>query len=197
MRKLIALALVLILALSLAACGGNDTPSSSGGNGTSTPPTSQGGTSTTPPSSSTTESTTPKPPEQSADIDTSTLSGYLSQFGFTEDDIAIANLTENIFHADSKMIEIHTSSTPANAELQECVERIYEKSRATSDSGEVYIYGSEDKFVLSDIVDWSFDWKSSPLTVYWEYAYQGKGVMVAINWFASDMTSLAIMFEEN
>ncbi len=198
MKKLLALALVIVLALSLASCGGNDKPSnaSSSGNSTSIPPASSSVPAQTPPSS-TSESTTPAPPEESVNVDTSTLAGYLSQFGFTEDDIAIANLTENIYHADSKMIEIHTNSTPANAELQECVERIYEKSRATSDSGKVYIYGSEDEFVLSDIVDWSFDWKSSPLTVYWGYKYQGKGVMVAINWFASDMTSFAIIFDEN
>ncbi len=55
MKKLIMIALVLVLALSLAACGGNNTPSSNSGNSTPTPPASQGSTSTTPPTSGTPE----------------------------------------------------------------------------------------------------------------------------------------------
>ena len=50
MKKLIIIALIMVLTLSLAACGGNDKPSSS--NSPSTPSTSQGGNSTTPPPSS-------------------------------------------------------------------------------------------------------------------------------------------------
>ncbi len=205
MKKLLAITLMMILAISLGACGAKEAvqdavrdalPSSSTPPNSAAPPSSSNTQAQTPPSSAS-ESTSPSSAEESANVDTSTLAGYLSQFGFTEDDISLANLTENVFHADSKMIEIHTSSTPANAELQECVERIYEKSRSTSENGKVYIYGSDNEFVLSDIVDWNFDWQSSPLTVYWGYKYQGKDVMVAINWFASDMTSFAIIFEEN
>ncbi len=56
MKKLVIIALVMVLALSLAACGGNDTPSNSGNNSTSTPPSSTNTPAQTTPSS-TSEST--------------------------------------------------------------------------------------------------------------------------------------------
>jgi ABC-type glycerol-3-phosphate transport system substrate-binding protein len=56
MKKIITIALALVLVLSLAACGGNSNsggssttpPANSGNNSTSTPPASQGGNETTP-----------------------------------------------------------------------------------------------------------------------------------------------------
>jgi len=49
MKKIVILALALVLALSLVACGGNnDNNNSTGGNNSTTPPTSQSGNDTTP-----------------------------------------------------------------------------------------------------------------------------------------------------
>jgi hypothetical protein len=72
MKKLVLLALALVLALSLAACGGNtDNPSGNGGNNSTNPPASQGENGTT----------------QGGNADTKTVEGVLAAVGLKVDDV--------------------------------------------------------------------------------------------------------------
>ncbi len=81
----------LILALSLAACGGNDRPSGGGGNNAATPPPSSSAPAQTPPGS-TPESTT-ESVSRGGEPDLTTIEGFLSAFGLTEADLICANFS--------------------------------------------------------------------------------------------------------
>ncbi len=196
---LILLALVMVLTLSLTACGGNETPSDTD-NGNASGPSAQAddsdADSTSNEAGSADDNLAPSGGNDVAVIDTSTVAGYLSQFGLTEEDIAIGSAAENVLYADSRIIEITTETIPTTEELQSCVEHIYEKCRSVSEDGKIHMINSDNEFILSDVVDWTLDWQSSPLALYWSYKYEGNTVDVFINWSATDMTALAFYFAE-
>ncbi|MDR0840527.1 MAG: hypothetical protein LBN26_03975, partial [Christensenellaceae bacterium] len=81
MKRTLAIALALVLALSLAACSGGNS-GNTGGNNSTTPPANS--TTTTPPADT-------APNDNGGD--TKTVAGYLAQFGLTEDDIKAEGFT--------------------------------------------------------------------------------------------------------
>ena len=102
MKKILALALALMMVLALAACGGKTDPAPSG-NGTTDPGTSQ----TTDPGTSQQGGADENTPADSVDV--STLNGFLSQFGLTEDDIKPSECFAS-FEYDGRMAQIKNLS---------------------------------------------------------------------------------------
>jgi hypothetical protein len=143
MKKIITLTLVLVLALSLAACGGN-----SGGGSTTTPPASNN--TTTPPSSGTTTPPADNTPSGgNATGDLTTVEGYLAAFGLTENDLKCANFTridKTAYVIDEgpnygKITEVgaYISKGLTDEEVKAWLEQIITKLNSLSDDGKVDI----------------------------------------------------------
>ncbi len=167
MKKLVAFALVIVLALSLAACGGNDKPSNSS-NSTSTPPASQGGTSTTPPPSSTPEAA------PSDDVDVSTIEGFLSQFGLTEADVKPEGAGEGSHKTEreGKRGRVSWIVEDATAEVKDqWIQAIVEKTKTLATDGKIYVDSYfEDEFSFTSIAD------TGTSTIVWMYHYSDSDV---------------------
>jgi hypothetical protein len=128
MKKVLALTLALVLALSLVACGGGNS-GNTGGNSSTTPPANSG-TTTTPPADNTPDST----PNNNGG-DTNTVAGYLAQFGLTEDDIKPENATE-IKIQDGKLA-IAVSSTLTADQKKVWYTKLYNAISGISTGGKV------------------------------------------------------------
>jgi hypothetical protein len=130
MKRTLAIALALVLALSLAACsGGNSTPS---GGSSTTPPANS--TTTTPPADNTPSGGNETTPNDNGG-DTSTVAGYLAQFGLTEDDIKPENATE-IKIQDGKLA-ITVSSTLTADQKKVWYTKLYNAISGISTGGKV------------------------------------------------------------
>ncbi len=146
MKKLIALLLMTVLALSLVACGGNDTPS----NSTSAPPASTNAPAQTTPSS------TPEA-APSNNVDVSTIEGFLSQFGLTEADVKPEGAGEgsHTTEREGKRGRVSWMAEDATAEVKdEWIQAIVEKTKALATDGKLYADSYfEDEFSFTSITD--------------------------------------------
>ncbi|GHU60167.1 hypothetical protein FACS1894171_0510 [Clostridia bacterium] len=140
MKKVITLALTLVLAFSLlAACGdgSSTTPSSNSGNSsTSTPPASQSGNDTTPSNNG-----------GNATGDLTTVAGFLAAFGLTENDLKCANFTrldrtayiidEGPDYGKIKEVGAYISQKLTDEEVSAWLEQVINKLNSLSDDGKI------------------------------------------------------------
>jgi hypothetical protein len=177
MKKAITLALALMLAFSLAACGGNETPS--GGN--STPSTTSENIVTEQPVGAGGEdsgSTTEKPAETSGNSSSNlpTREEFLSWFGFVTGDFEPTGFVElNLNGCTTKegdvFIKIDESSgSPEN--VRAWFESFHNKVKAISDDGKLYT-----DLTLKDEYTLPTSYGKSAYSQF-TYKYNGKTVLV-------------------
>ena len=144
MKKLLALALVMVLALSLlAACGDSDGNSSdTPGDGDNTP----GGGNETP--------------------DTNTVAGYLEQFGLTEDDVKADGFT-SFEGPDGWLIKVNASAGQFDA----WGKKVFDKTKSVSADGkcytDMYPHDTDEKEWEDGAIlfTWCYMYNSSKVTV--------------------------------
>jgi hypothetical protein len=174
MKKIITLALALVLALSLAACSGTSN-SGNDGNSTTTPPASNnGGNSNTDTPESIPSADSSKPADNSP-------AGILAIVGLTEDDIALASalntevVNEPQFGGDYITITITVPAyddhpdTP-QPEMETLVTQLFNATKAASDDKKNYgnytdsgysgfyelEFSDGDFWLSSEVTDWYF-----------------------------------------
>jgi hypothetical protein len=178
MKKLITIALALALALSLAACGEKtDNGGSNTGGNSNTPGTSQGGNTTTPGNNG-----------GNATGDLTTVKGFLSAFGLTENDFKCANFTridKTAYVIDEgpdygKITEVgaYISKGLTDEEVKAWLEQIITKLNSLSADGKV-----DNLFESGSALTPEYIIEKSTGSIYQGggyYTYNGKEVSVGI-----------------
>lgn len=179
MKKIMAIALIMVLALFLlTACGGGDTTDSGGGD--SAPAVSQGGDENGGASDSQTgdESNASVPSGSSADL--TTIEGFLSAFGLTEEDLKCANFTRlDITSYSLETYEIYdvgayVSKELTDEEVRAWLDQIITKLGSLSDEGKIQNNLSDGDLTTDYIMSQTMYMGSG------SYTYNGKGVTVMI-----------------
>lgn len=147
MKKILALTLALMLALSLAACGGKDGPKPSSSSDTGdTPPASaqqeQQPSSTPDPGTEQTDSESTSPDESMPTGDTMTVAEFLQVYGLSEDDCKPEHFIEfgepkregNMGILDISVDKEHTTEETMIAWYTQ----LYTKLESLSDTGKLY-----------------------------------------------------------
>ena len=184
MKKILALALTLIMVLSLAACGGgNDDPKPSGND---TPGTSQQEPSNTPdPGTSQQEQNDPPTEEQTPE---ELATAAFSQFGINLEDIkpdvagevgtgaaaAIKfgnEVKEPLTYGAHATWKIDPADTVSTEEHMAYLEKVYDVIKAVSDDGEVHGSKTDEKFDKIITTDdlygtWGYQYNGSYIDVY-------------------------------
>jgi hypothetical protein len=172
MKKIISIALVLVLALSLlTACGGKDnnsTPSNNGGGSTTTPPTSQGENNTQNNSGNTT-------------ADLTTVDGWFAYWGLTESDLKPANFTrfDKTSYA-SQTGEIHEVGAFINKKLTDdearvWIEKVLTKLGSMATEGKLANILKDGETLTADYIMSQDMWMGSG-----DFTYKGKKVNALI-----------------
>lgn len=159
MKKLLVLTIVLIMALSLAACGGKTDPASSG-NGKTDPGASQQEPSSTP-----------------GAVDTSTLNGFLAQFGLTESDLKPAEhfasfdyrVTKNKSYQGTVTVnmdwgDLENDGAQKKAAVSKWMKQVYDRLLAVSDDGKAYKPYTTEEFIFDDgvlVAQWAIYYKET------------------------------------
>ena len=169
MKKIIALALALLMLMSLAACG-EKTPAS---NDDTTPNSQQ----TENPGQQEQKQSDNKQNEEADDL--TTVEGFMKAFGITEDDMKCAKFTridKTSYDIDSgKIIEIgsYISEAMTDEEVRAWIEKIITKLDSLSDDGKIMTYG-DGELTLDYMMAKSMKVASG------SYIYKGKKVAMAI-----------------
>lgn len=173
MKKLLVIILALVLTLSLAACGGNNS-------GTSTPPANN--SSPAPPSSENGSEPTPSGNNGGAAAeDLTTIEGWLAAFGLTESDLVCAHFNRLDINAYVTSTGVITevgamvSEQLTDEEVRAWLEQIIAKLESLSDSGQVDNALADGEALTADYI--------MEQTMYLgagSYSYGGKGVSVMI-----------------
>ena len=159
MKKLLALALVLMMVLSLAACGGKTDPTPSGGD-TTDPGTSQ------------------QTPSGGGTNDTNTLAGHLEKYGLTENDIQPEGATVE-WNELSKDIKVTVGSSQDDAAKEAFVTQVFNATKAVADGGKNLKTEMENNdYPEMSITDFTF----SRFQVSWLYRYDGNQQMVNVTY---------------
>ena len=170
MKKFLALALAVLMLLTLAACGEKKPEP----NGNNTTPSSQ---QTEDPGQQ--EQTQPGGKENEKADDLTTVEGFMKAFGITEDDMKCAKFTridKTSYDIDSgKIIEIGSfiSEAMTNEEVQAWIEKIIAKLDSLSDDGKIMTYGDGELTV-------DYMMAKNMKVASGSYIYKGKKVAMAI-----------------
>lgn len=137
MKKILALLIAMMMVLSLAACGGNEENPSGGG--TTDPGASQGSNDSTSGSSG---------DEEKADL--TTVEGWLSYWGFTEDDLKPAHFTRlvqgktNSDTREIKAVDAYVDTKLTEEEIRAWLEQVVSKLNSLSEDGKLLLLNGEE-----------------------------------------------------
>jgi hypothetical protein len=176
MKKFLVLALALVLALTLfTACGGNTDNSENNAK----PPATQGENSNTPDDNNGGDNGS-----GNASADLTTIEGFLSAFGLTEDDIKCANftrldITSNVITEGpeyGKITEIgaYVSQKLTDEEVKAWLDQIISKLNSLSAEGKI------DNLLADEDLTTEYIMGAKPYTGSGSYTYNGKNVDVTI-----------------
>ena len=177
MKKFLALALAVLMLLSLVACG-EKTPAT---NDENTTPSSQ---QTEDPGQQ--EQTQPDSKQNEEADDLTTVEGFMKAFGITEDDMKCAKFTridKTSYDIDSgKIIEIgsYISEVMTDEEVRTWIENIITKLDSLSDDGKIMTYG-DGELTVDYIMEKSMKVASG------SYQYKGKNVAMSITVFKGQL----------
>jgi len=171
MKKILALALALLMVLALAACGGTTDPAPSGSGTQQTDPgTSQQGDNDTKPNNNT--------------DDLTTVSGFLTAFGLTENDMKCAKFTRldrtSYVLETNQITEVGTyiSEKLTDEEVKEWLEQIIGKLNSLSADGKI---ANSHADANGEALTADFMMSQSMIIGGGSYNYKGKTVGVVIS----------------
>ncbi len=179
MKKMIIIALIMVLTLSLVACGGNDKPSGDGGNNAATPPPSSSAPTQTPPS--TTPESTTESVSRGGEPDLTTIEGFLSAFGLTEADLICANFSrldiasQIIDTKEIREIGVLISQKLTDEDVKAWLDQILGKLGSLADEGSIQNALDDGEMTTEYIMSQSMYIGSG------KYTYDGKSVSVLIS----------------
>lgn len=180
MKKFLALALAVLMLISLVACG-EKTPAT---NDENTTPSSQQTE-----DSGQQEQTQPDSKQNEEADDLTTVEGFMKAFGITEDDMKCAKFTridKTSYDIDSgKIIEIgsYISEAMTDEEVRAWIEKIIAKLDSLSDDGKIMTYGDGELTV-------DYVMAKSMKVASGSYQYKGKNVAMSITVFKGQLDNV-------
>lgn len=185
MKKILEMALALVIVLSLAAYnGGNDTPTPSGGG------TTDSGTQQTDPGTSQQGGE-----NEDGKIDTSTVSGFFASYGLTEADIKPTGVGEGTIKANEYIESQAEVTYSAELDLASAIEwrdMLMSATKAAADDGKIYADVSTGKEYPTP--EW-VDTAVQGCTATWSYKYKGNVVIITLDADYSENSYFSIELE--